>query len=152
MKKLLVIAAALLISISSFAQNYDKAIGLRIGSGVGITYKQFLNPGQAIEANLGLNELFSNDNLNLVVGANYQFHFDVNVPGLTLYAGPGASLGLFLGEHNDFLLSIDGIGGIEYKFNNVPIALSLDWKPQLQLISDVHFRATNFGLGVKYTF
>lgn len=81
----------------------------------------------------------------------YQFHFDVNVDGLSLYAGPGASLGLFLGDSNGVLMAIDGMAGIEYKFENTPIAISFDWNPKVQIITNAGFKPGNFGLTIRYT-
>ncbi|MFA6334055.1 MAG: hypothetical protein WCX48_00670 [Bacteroidales bacterium] len=153
MKKSLLVVVALLISFSAFSQNYSKAIGFRLGSSVGASYKQFLTAGTAVEGIFDL-DIIGNDNTKIKGSGYYQFHFDVNVDGLSLYAGPGASAGVFIdGKYkNNFVMSIDAMGGVEYKFNNVPIVLAFDWTPKLQIISDAGFKPANFALTVRYTF
>ena len=148
----LTLTLLLLFSTKSYAQDYQRAVGIRLGTGIGVTYKQFLKPSAAIEATLDLGNMFTHNNFNIVATATYQFNFDVNVEGLSLYTGPGASIGTYLGDHTGFLLAIAGVAGVEYKFNKTPIALSFDWTPKLRLTQGVGFIGDNFGLGVKYTF
>ena len=64
------------------------------------------------------------------------------------YVGVGASL--FLGD--PFLLGIPGEIGIEYHFNNVPIALGADWRPRFVIIEDTNFEAGGFGINVRFVF
>ncbi len=150
MKRLFIIVASMLISMGAFSQNYTDAVGLRLGSSIGASYKHFLNRSNAIEAILDL-DIFEKDQMKLRATGIYQFHFDVNVDGLSLYAGPGASLGLFLGDSNGVLMAIDGMAGIEYKFENTPIAISFDWNPKVQIITNAGFKPGNFGLTIRYT-
>jgi hypothetical protein len=89
--------------------------------------------------------------MKLKLSGFYQFHFNVDVDGLSLYAGPGASAGIYVGDESGFMMSIDGIGGVEYKFHNAPIALSFDWNPKVQIINDAGFKPSNFGLTIRYT-
>ncbi len=150
MKKTLLLFAAIIITSSAFTQDYTKAIGLRLGSSVGASYKQFIQPTRAIEGILDLDILHS-DQMKIKVTGIYQFHFDVNVDGLSLFAGPGASAGVYIGDHSGFLMAIDGMAGIEYKFNNAPIALSFDWNPKVQIITNAGFKPDNFGFTVRFT-
>ena len=151
MKKLFLVALALILSVSAFSQNYKQAIGQRLGTSIGASYKHFLNSTQAIEGILDL-DIFEKDQMKIKATGIYQFHFDVNVDGLALYAGPGASVGLFLGDTNGVHVAIDGMAGIEYKFDNVPLALSFDWNPKVQIITNAGFKPANFGLTLRYTF
>jgi len=153
MKRSLLIIAALLISLSAFSQNYNRAVGLRLGSSVGVSYKQFLTSGTAVEAILDL-DIIGRNYTKVKASGYYQFHFDLNVDGLSLYGGPGASAGVFVaGDYrNNFVMSIDAIGGVEYKLHNAPIVLAFDWIPKIQIITDSGFKPANFGLTARYIF
>ncbi len=148
MKKTLLLLIALLSVSGLFAQNYTSSIGLRIGSSIGASYKQFLEPTRAIEGILDL-DIIEKDHMKIKVTGIYQFHYNVNVDGLVLYAGPGASAGIYVGDSSGFMMSIDGMAGVEYKFHNSPIALSFDWNPKVQIITNSGFKPNNFALTVR---
>lgn len=150
MKRVFLLITALVFSSGVFAQEYNRAIGLRIGSSVGASYRQFLEPTRALEAILDL-DIIGKENLKIKGSAFYQFNFDIGLDGFSLYAGPGASAGLYIGSNSGFLLAIDGIAGVEYKFFNLPLALSFDWNPKVQIITDSGFKPYNFGLTLRYT-
>ena len=152
MKKVLILIAALTISASLFAQDYEKAIGIRFGGNASLNYKKFISSSNAVQVDLGLNNLLGDGGMSLLVSGTYLWHWDTQVQGLSLYAGPGASVGLRLGEASGLALSIDGLAGIEYKIASLPIALSLDYRPQINLIPGFGFYAMGIALGVKYTF
>lgn len=149
MRKSLLLLTAIIIASGAFAQDYTTAIGLRLGSSIGASYKQFLEPSRAIEGILDL-DILNGDQMKIKVTGIYQFHFDVNVDGLSLFAGPGASAGIYVGDSSGFLMAIDGMAGVEYKFLNVPIALSFDWNPKVQIITNAGFKPSNFGITVRY--
>ncbi|MEN6618873.1 MAG: hypothetical protein ABFC28_05185 [Rikenellaceae bacterium] len=153
MKKSLLIFVALFISLSAFSQNYSKSIGLRMGSSIGASYKKFLTTKTAFETILDM-DIIGRNHEKIKGSGYYLYHFDVNVDGLSLYAGPGASAGVFVdGDYkNNFVMSFDGMGGIEYKFNNTPIVLACDWTPKFQFITNAGIKSGNFGLTVRFTF
>ena len=64
------------------------------------------------------------------------------------YVGAGPSL--FLGD--PFLLGISGEIGLEYHFNEVPIALGADWRPTFVIIENTDFSAGGFGFNVRWVF
>lgn len=147
MKKILVTILALTISISAFSQNFERAVGVKLGYGVAVTYKQFISPANALnfEADFGLF-----NNFYLWGSANYLWNFDIKgAPGLCWFIGPGLNLGVY---SEKFDLGINCMGGIEYKFANIPLALSFDYKPSVSFINGFHGLWTGGGLGVKYTF
>ena len=41
---------------------------------------------------------------------------------------------------------------LDYKFNNVPLNLSLDWKPELNIVSDINFEPAAIGFTARFTF
>ena len=151
MKKSILVAVSLLFATGLFAQNYHKSVGLRIGTEIGASYKQFFSPKHALEGILDLN-IFHGNTMNLAVTGLYEFHFNVDVDGLSLYVGPGASVGAMLGDNSGLYLAINGVAGIEYKLYNVPVALSLDWLPAVAIIHNAGFFPGGLGLTVRYTF
>lgn len=152
MKKIIAIIAALVISASAFAQNYQSAIGLKIGYDVAATYKTHLSPSNALDLGVNLSGLFNKNGLGLLVSGFYTWENELaGVNGLTWYAGPGAYIGLFLGDPLAFSASINAMVGIEYKFEGLPLALSVDWTPGLNL-TGIAFSWHGGGIGVKYTF
>lgn len=150
MRKIVLLLTVIIITNGAFAQDYTKAIGLRIGSSIGASYKQFMLPSQAIEGILDL-DILDSDKMKIKVTGIYQFYFDVDIDGLSLFAGPGASAGIYVGDSSGFLMAIDGMAGVEYKFRNAPIALSFDWNPKVQIITNAGFKPDNFGLTIRYT-
>jgi opacity protein-like surface antigen len=151
MKKIFTIAALLTFCMSAYAQApYDKAIGLRLGSSVGATYKQFISNTNAIEAIVDL-DLLDNDALKLNLTGMYLWQWNISgADGLSWYVGPGVSVGTRIGDNPGFNLGFDGMIGLEYKFN-IPLSLSLDFNPRLYIIDGTAW-STGGALSVRYCF
>ena len=64
------------------------------------------------------------------------------------YAGAGASMLI----DSPFWLGASGELGLSYKFNQVPISLSADWRPTFWIIDNTEFRGGGFGVNVRYVF
>jgi len=138
------------------AQNYDQAFGLRLGTMVGASYKQFVNSSQAFEAIADLDILHS-DAMVVRATALYEFHIPIySVDGLSWYIGPGVSAGVQLGDDSGFILGLDAIGGIEYKLASLPFCFSLDYNPKIFLLGYEKAKDklswANLGLTIRYTF
>ncbi len=157
MKKQLLIIVILFGSITlSFGQDYENAIGLRGGLYNGVTFKHFLGESSAVEA-----MLFTRWN-GFAVSALYEIHsytaFDV--PRLNWYYGIGGHVGLFDGTYVSWLdntvatmvIGVDAILGIEYNFEEIPINISLDYKPAFNLIGDVGFWGDGGAFSIRYLF
>lgn len=146
MKKLLVLAAVIFMAVSSVsAQNYNWAIGARLGTTMsGVSVKHNLNGANAIE---GVLSIPYNDGFN-VLGL-YERHIPIISEGFNFYYGAGAHLGAY---RHDFVLGIDAVVGMEYKFSKVPLALSLDYKPAFNIFENTGFRMLDFGFGIKVAF
>lgn len=158
MKKLIftLIATAALFTAgmsTSKAQDYKHAIGGRFGSANGVSFKTGLSKGAMLEL-IG--------NFRSTKGASY-FNitglYEVYNPisgadGLNWFYGGGASIGSYKvkGFDGDVYLSANGVLGLDYKFKEAPINLSLDWIPALQLTPDTGFWGGDIGLGVRFTF
>lgn len=160
MKKLLLVLllpAALVFSGKVSAQEYKTALGVRLSSSAAIvnnsiTLKHFLNENSAIEA------LFSfGDPLSL--GALYEKHKPFSTEGIQWFYGGGGYVG-FVKTYNpnkvknetDVNFGAMGVIGLDYKFVNLPINLSLDWKPELNLVSDINFEPAAVGFSARFTF
>ena len=129
MKKIIVLAVAVL-GFTFAASAQPRAVGLRGGYGVEATYQHTLGEN-FLEANLGLNGFGS-----VNVAATYNWM--LLQPQWTdrgewgVYAGPGAALGLGIGEVDYLNVAVAGEVGLEYTFW-FPLQLSVDMRPQLGL-------------------
>ena len=153
MKKSLLIALALLIGCSTFAQDYKQSIGLHIGGSVTANYKTFMSRVNALDVEAGFQ--FTGGN-GIFASAAYEWHWDLNVgvDGLTVFAGPGATASLTFAEGGNSSIGVGvfAIGGIEYTFPSWPIVISLDYKPTLYLVPNVAGGWSNGGLSIRYIF
>jgi hypothetical protein len=160
MKKIIsfsLIVAFLAFTNSVSAQAYKTGIGVRLSSSQAmvnnsITLKHFLNERSAIEA------LFSfGDPLSL--GALYEIHKPFSTEGLQWFYGGGGYVG-FVKTFNpnknrnetDVNFGAQGVVGLDYKFANLPLNISLDWKPELNLVSDINFEPAAIGFSARFTF
>lgn len=157
MKKML-LAFTLIISMTalSYAQDYQTAIGLRGGLSNGITAKKFLGEKSAVEGILSTR--WSGFNIT----ALYEIHRDnaFDVDRLNWYYGVGGHIGFWNGTYTTWgdpgtsytVIGIDGIIGIEYNFEEIPINISLDWKPALNLVGNSEFWPDGGAASVRYYF
>lgn len=154
MKKtsLVIVVAVLFCATSVSAQGYKTAAGLQIDFGdgstlVGPAIKHFFSNNNAVEGEV----LFGNHITFLQ--AFYQYQKEIpNAKGLEWYLGGGPSLGLYSGGSSFYLRPMVGL---DYKINDVPLALSFDWRPFIYLGSNSfgsRFTGARFGLGFKYVF
>ncbi len=51
-----------------------------------------------------------------------------------------------------FKLGVAGEVGLEYQFTTVPISLSGDWRPALEIIENTSMHFGGFGINVRYIF
>jgi hypothetical protein len=160
MKKIISISlflAALAFTTTASAQAYKTGIGVRLSSAQAmvnnsISFKHFLNERSAIEA------LFSFGD-PLAIGALYEIHKPFSTEGIQWFYGGGGYLG-FVKTFNpnknrnetDVNLGAQGVLGLDYKFVNLPLNLSLDWKPELNLVSDINFEPAAIGFTARFTF
>jgi hypothetical protein len=157
MKKLiLALTVALFILAPAKAQDYKTGIGVRGGLYNGLTIKHFLGSKTAVEGLLstrwggfeitGLYEI-NNDNA-----------FDVD--RLNWYFGLGGHIGFYNGDNTTWgtaatsytVIGVDGILGLEYNFSEVPINISIDWKPAFNLVGYSRFFGDGGALSLRYIF
>lgn len=135
-------------SKSANSSTYKTALGVKVWDGAGISFKQFLNGNNALE----LIGYFYNQGARIT--GLYEIHGPINgAPGLQWYIGPGAHIGFYNSKHGDGVFAgIDGVLGLDYKFNGAPINISIDWQPSFEFGENRGFYGNWGGLGIRYTF
>ena len=152
-KYILFTLTALAISfIQLNAQDYKTALGLRLSSNGpavnnSVSIKHFINPQVALEG------LFTFDR-KAAIGALLEIHNEMTTEGLKWFYGAGAYLGFDSDKNNPdrALMGAQGIVGLDYKFANLPLNLSLDWKPELNIIDNINFEPAAVGFSIRFTF
>jgi hypothetical protein len=148
----------LFISGSVKAQSYQTALGLRFGGLTsGLTIKHFISTTSALEGIVSLG------NQSFIVTGLYEMHSSVdNSKDFKFYYGAGGHVGFFQDGGSYYynhgrlytstaVVGVDGILGLEYKFRNAPINVSMDLKPFVDFFNGgfVYFDG---GISVRYTF
>lgn len=147
-----------------FAQSgsYKTAIGLRAGETSGLTIKQFLGSSTALEGIIGIwSHGFSGTLL-------FEKYAGTGVDGLNVYYGGGGHVAFETHHHHWYYykkdryyhhrhgyvgLGIDGVVGLEYKIPPVPIAISVDLKPFVEVTTGGSvWMSFDPGLGIKVAF
>lgn len=146
MRRTLFLLSAMLVCVSlANAQDYKWGIGVKAGTGTtGLTVKHFFDGVNAIDGIIS-----GSYRGGVSVHALYERHVPVIADGCRFYYGGGAHVYAW---HNGTQLGIDGIVGLEYKIPAAPIALSIDFKPELNFIDKAGLYANTFFFGVKYAF
>jgi hypothetical protein len=151
MKKLLLLLFAALafvqMSMAQDGSNYKHAIGVRLGSSVpaiksGISYKHFIN-NNAIEGILSFGD-------GVGICGLYEIHKPIaSTEGLQWLFGFG---GYATFNNSNSNVGAAGIIGLDYKFKDIPLNITVDWKPELNIISKVGFEASGVGFSARFTF
>lgn len=161
MKKLFFTLAIMFTISVAYSQSYKSAIGLRLGYPASISFKTFVSERGAFEGFVGFRRWSYVSYTN--IGAMYQYHNPFpNVEGLAWYYGGGATVYFwnydddffFNDDYNGLNFGIMGVLGLDYKFANAPVNLSIDWVPTF-VIGDAYyggFRGDAGALSVRYTF
>lgn len=154
-KRLFTFLIATFIMGSLFAQDYNTGIGLRGGLYNGVTIKHFLGSKTAVEG------LIATRWGSIDLTALYELHrynaFDVD--RLNWYYGIGGHVGLWNGDNipgsplgSYVAVGVDGILGIEYNFSEIPINVSLDWKPRFTILGYSKFAPDGAAISLRYIF
>jgi hypothetical protein len=160
MKKMIcsfLLISGLILTTKLSAQDYKTALGVRLSSSQpmvnnSISLKHFLNERTAIEA------LFSFGD-PLALGALVEIHKPFSTTGLQWFYGGGGYLAFVKTfnptknkDETDVNFGAQGIIGLDYKFANLPLNLTLDWKPELNLVSDINVEPAAVGFTARFTF
>ena len=161
MKKIILSAVMLIgLTITTHAQDISKnALGLRLGSndgfGAEVSYQKRLSDANRLELDLGWRSSNSVDAFKLA--GLYQWVWNIE-GGFNWYAGLGAGVGRWSVDNNNVKISdtfffAAGDIGIEYNFDEAPIQLSLDFRPEF---GGNGYYKNNYGsdiaLAIRYKF
>ena len=159
MKTILVTFCMLICFYTAFSQTdnststYDRAIGIKFPGGFAISYKQFLKDNQNVEGEA----MFITNGFRAV--GLYEWNWDIQgINGLRWYVGPGAHIGFWNNDgskksnRSSAGIGIDGVIGLDYKFSDLPLNISLDWQPSVDVIGSTGTGLGYGGIGVRYTF
>lgn len=61
-------------------------------------------------------------------------------------------VGPYIQIDDPFYLGVVGEIGLEYRFESVPLAIGLDWRPSVSIIETTDFHPEMVGLNVRYVF
>ncbi len=133
------------ISQRSAAQDYRFALGVRLSNSTptlnsSVSGKYFITERSAIEGLVSFGSRFG-------MGALLEIHQPI-APNLQWFYGAGAYVGW---QYGDTYLGPTGALGLDYKFANAPVNLSLDWKPELDIMPDINFVPDAFALTIRFT-
>ena len=140
-----------------YAQDYKTALGVRLSSANAyvnnsISIKHFISDKTAIEG------LFSFGD-PVALGILVERHKPLSSAGLQYFYGAGGYMSFgktynpnTLKNETDPNFGAQGVIGLDYKFNNIPLNISLDWKPELNIVSDINFEPAAIGFTARFTF
>lgn len=155
MKRLILVFGLIaLLGVGVNGQDYKTALGLRLGwPANGVTVKHFLNQTNAIEG------IVATSHGGFVVTGLYENeHWTGEYPGLNWFWGFGAHVGFW--DSNPYvdqfdgssILGVDFVVGLEYTFDEIPLNLSIDLMPSVNLLGYTGWGGINGGISVRYVF
>ncbi len=165
------IAFILLITlpVCLLGQTVERAAGLRLGHSAGVAYKKFTTEEEAFDL------LVSGRNEGTQFTALYEFYKPLEVSfdeNFYFYYGVGGHLGyekydglrkvlvsddplkFVFEEKNYFVMGVDLIAGVEYRYLSVPMTIAFELKPYFNFIGMRYTRSQfwDAGLSIKYVF
>ncbi len=149
-----------------FSQEYKTSLGFRGGFTTGLTFKHFIKDGAALEAILSTGwRSFGGYQLTGLYEIHKEAFVKNDMKGMFWFYGGGGHVATgyrvwhhktnYTGDwvyYNAF--GIDGIFGMEYKIEDVPITLSVDVKPFFEIATspDAPFGFWDMGFSIRYVF
>ncbi len=144
----LLIASICLLTINVKAQEYQTAFGAKFytgnGSAGGINIRHSTNDKTALEGSL----LFFSGALGLEGLYEYQGPI-AGAESLQYFVGGGGMLSFGTGKGNSTSFALRLTGGIDYKFADAPIDVSLGFDPFFFLAPNTYSNLA-LGIGVRY--
>lgn len=146
----------LFVGLSANAQTYKSAVGARLGYPWSASFKTFISESSALEAYVGYRG-WAFYNWFSINGA-YLIHKPFpEVEGLQWYFGGGAGVYFwnydtgFADTNDNTSFSVQGYLGLDYKIEDIPLNLTLDWVPTIFLSGYGRGFGGGYGnLGVRY--
>lgn len=156
------------LTLFSAAQEYRQQIGLRGGFTSGVSYKLFKDELKALEGILSYRD--NGIQLTAII-ETYKPVYLKHTDKVHFFSGLGAHIGYTAGYNNFWLedrifrsnyhgntfrpvLGLDAILGFEYRFNQIPFVLGIDYKPYFELFGQNFFSLNlwDIGISIKYSF
>lgn len=140
-------SCCLLLHKQSAAQDYRWGFGLRLSNSsptinTSFTGKYFIHEKSAVEGIVSFGSRFG-------IGALLELHQTIpGAEGLRWFYGAGTYIGW---QDNHTYIGPMGVLGLDYKFPSAPVALSIDWKPELDISPEINFVPDAFALTVRFT-
>lgn len=147
MKKIIILLALCLASVSAFAQ--PRAIGIRFGGDAGISYQHYVNGDNWIEADFGTIH-WNGCGLTGIYDFNI-FQDCFSISGMNFYAGPAVQIRYVARGDSKFDFGIGGQVGFEYCFPAIPLNLSIDYRPVWNFIGS-YGNWGSIAVGARYAF
>lgn len=152
MKKLLLVVIAVLgIAFTGNAQ--DRAIGIHGGYGWELSYQQPISPGSltTLDADLGVwGHAFA-------ISATVNNYNEIE-SNFTWFYGVGLGISTYLSKGWNYVApALVGRIGLQYAFQEIPLNISLDWKPMFGICigDEKGFYGNGMyggGIGIRYRF
>jgi len=143
MKKLILSFVFFCSIQSAFSQEVGIRFGNNTGGSVAVDGIFSLGEFSRIHADVS----FGNDSVG--IDALWDFIYKpIGNEDIYWYVGAGPSL--FIGDN--FRIGASGEIGLEYQFDEAPIAIGLDWRPTFWIVEDTEFDAGGFGFNIRYVF
>lgn len=148
-----VLLLLVLASAPAMAQSSGRpgTFGIGLGSGTnisGLSLKQHAGP-TAIQGNIGCYGYYDCNGIGLSADLLYNMptFFQHEVLNMAWNAGFGAGVGL---HSDDINVAAAFVLGLEFNLNIVPVDLVVEWRPRLNIISDVDFDPIGFTGHVRF--
>jgi hypothetical protein len=142
MKNRMILVAMLSILINANSQMYTTALGVRADASTldvalaEISVKHFFSEKNAFEINFGAGRYFLWSQLlfhsNNRLKKDIEWYWGAGVDGGYWFTGSHGGGGKY--DQNGAWLGLDGVLGIEYTFNYIPINLAMDMGPTFRVI------------------
>jgi len=145
MKNILLFLLVFAIYIPVNAQ-YKMALGARFSTGDAIvnhsiSFKYFITPTVSGEALFSFGDPFA-------VGLLFAKHKPITDNNFTFFYGGGA----YFGASSAYRGGLQGVLGLDHKLADLPLNLSIDWKPELNLSREFTFEPAALGLTARFVF
>ena len=183
MRKIFTAIAILMLALSvSFGQTrqdaapYNFSVGVNAGFINGLTFKFFPVNNFGVQLDLGYRFTWDyvHDYIPLILSFNPNFMYEASAGnGFYWFVGGGMNIGgslpkyyyysethdRYMGHCANFVFGVNVIGGVEYKFDKIPLALQLDARPGFFLFANnkyhdpyILFDFNFINLTARYTF
>ncbi|QRR01047.1 hypothetical protein [Dyadobacter sandarakinus] len=172
MKKLILIAAAVLSGLSAYAQPETWAVGFEVGEPIGVSIRKY-GDRNALDLSVGTyiglfkskdNYKVSNDDLGSVgvsVNATYLWYVPLLNERMTVYAGPGLQVNSRRYYPNRDIKAVyttnvslgpSGTAGLEFFFANKPASFFVEGGGYLEFIPKFFYFNPNLSIGLRHNF